>query len=78
MLRKSEAPDSVECFCENPTALILVVVDHIKKLQLKYMKSSHDFPLATGKLEAEECEVCKVLATHPDEVFMMHSVPRTQ
>lgn len=47
----------MECFCENPIALILVFIDHIKNLQLKYMQSSHCFPLATGKLEAEDSDV---------------------
>lgn len=53
LLRKSEALDNVDCFCENPTALILVFIDHIKKLQLNYIKNSHYFPLAPGKLESE-------------------------
>lgn len=49
-----------------------------KKGQLKHMKRSHCFPLATGKLEAKDCHVCKVLAMHPDELSVMHLVPRTQ
>lgn len=42
------------------------------------MKHSHYFPLATGKLEAKDCHVCKVLAMHPDELSMMPLVPRAQ
>lgn len=48
------------------------------KGQRKHTKRSHYFPLATGKLEAKDCHVCKVLAMHPDELSMMHVVPRTQ
>lgn len=68
----------MEGFCENPTALILVFIDHTEKLQLNCMKSSHSFPVTTGKLEAEECLVCKVLVTRPDEFSMMYIVPHTQ
>lgn len=68
----------MEGFCENLTALILVFIDHTEKLQLNCMKSNHCFPLATGKLEAEDCHVCKVLLTHPDEFSMMYIVPHTQ
>lgn len=72
-LRKiSEALDNMECFCDNSIALIF------KKSQLERMKCSHYFPLATGKLEAKDCPVGKVLAMHPDEFSMMHLVPRTQ
>lgn len=73
-----EGVDSMAYVCENLIAFIFVFTDRIKNLQFRYLKSSQQFPLATGKLEAESCRICKVLGVHPGKFSMMHLVSCTQ